>query len=139
MFSPFVPCGVWRVKNSKQQNQQMNSAVKLYNMGENTGREQLILDSQSCSVMLKIKLNRLKPQAEKIIAEEQAGFRAGRSTTEHFDRNASSILFGEVYVFYVCCQSSTINSLWFFWVFLELKKKTCFTQVKCSSNNSRSI
>ena len=25
----------------------------------------------------------LKPQAETIIAEEQAGFRAGRSTTEH--------------------------------------------------------
>ena len=33
-------------------------------------------------VMLKIILNRLKSQAEKIIAEEQAGFRAGRSTTE---------------------------------------------------------
>ena len=33
-------------------------------------------------VMLKILLNRLKPQAEAIIAEEQAGFRAGRSTTE---------------------------------------------------------
>ena len=32
--------------------------------------------------MLKILLNRLKPQAEEIIAEEQAGFRAGRSTTE---------------------------------------------------------
>ena len=32
--------------------------------------------------MLKIILNRLEPQAEKIIAEEQAGFRAGRSTTE---------------------------------------------------------
>ena len=32
--------------------------------------------------MLKIILNRLKPQAEKIIAEEQAGFRAGRSTTK---------------------------------------------------------
>ena len=32
--------------------------------------------------MLKIILNRLTPQAEKIIAEEQAGFRAGRSTTE---------------------------------------------------------
>ena len=32
--------------------------------------------------MLKIILNRLKPQAEKIIAEEQAGLRAGRSTTE---------------------------------------------------------
>ena len=33
-------------------------------------------------VILKIILNRLKPQAEKLIAEEQAGFRAGRSTTE---------------------------------------------------------
>ena len=33
-------------------------------------------------VMLKVILNRLKPQAEKIIAEEQAGFRARRSTTE---------------------------------------------------------
>ena len=32
--------------------------------------------------MLMIILNRFKPQAEKIIAEEQAGFRAGRSTTE---------------------------------------------------------
>ena len=32
--------------------------------------------------MLKIILNRLQPQAEEIIAEEQAGFRAGRSTTE---------------------------------------------------------
>ena len=32
--------------------------------------------------MLNIIPNRLKPQAEKIIAEEKAGFRAGRSTTE---------------------------------------------------------
>ena len=32
--------------------------------------------------MLKIILNRLKLQAEKSIVEEQAGFRAGRSTTE---------------------------------------------------------
>ena len=32
--------------------------------------------------MQKIILNKLKPQAEKIIAEEQAGFRAGRRTTE---------------------------------------------------------
>ena len=32
--------------------------------------------------MLKIILNRLKPQAEKIIAEEKAGFRARRSSTE---------------------------------------------------------
>ena len=32
--------------------------------------------------MLRILLNRLKPQAEEIIKEKQAGFRAGRSTTE---------------------------------------------------------
>ena len=42
--------------------------------------DQLI--SHPSKVMLKITLNRLKPQAEKIIAEEQAGYRAGRSTTE---------------------------------------------------------
>ena len=33
--------------------------------------------------MLKVILNRLKPQAKEIIGEEQAGFRAGSSTTEH--------------------------------------------------------
>ena len=38
--------------------------------------------SHPSKVMLKIILNRLKPEAEKIIAEEQAGFRPGRSTTE---------------------------------------------------------
>ena len=32
--------------------------------------------------MQMIILSRLKPQVEKIIAEEQAGFKAGRSTTE---------------------------------------------------------
>ncbi|GFN85088.1 reverse transcriptase [Plakobranchus ocellatus] len=32
--------------------------------------------------MLKVILNRLKPEAEKMIAEEQAGFRPGRSTVE---------------------------------------------------------
>ena len=40
------------------------------------------LISHPSKVMLKSVLNRLKPQAEKIIAEYQAGFRAGRSTTE---------------------------------------------------------
>ena len=38
--------------------------------------------SHSSKVMLKVILNRLKPQAEEITAEEQAEFRAGRSTTE---------------------------------------------------------
>ena len=36
----------------------------------------------SSKVTLKVILIRLKPQAEEIIAEEQAGFRAGRSTLE---------------------------------------------------------
>ena len=40
------------------------------------------LISHPSKAMLKIILNRLKLQAEKFIAEEQAGFRAGRSTTE---------------------------------------------------------
>ena len=40
------------------------------------------LISHPSKVMLKITLNILKPQVEKIIAEEQAGFRAGRTTTE---------------------------------------------------------
>ena len=40
------------------------------------------LISHSSKVMLKVILKRLKPQAEEIIAEEQAGFRARRSTTE---------------------------------------------------------
>ena len=40
------------------------------------------LISHPSKVMLKTTLNRLKPQAEKIIAEKQAGFRAWRSTKE---------------------------------------------------------
>ena len=40
------------------------------------------LISHPSKVMLKIILNRLQSQAEEINAEEQAGFRAGRSTTE---------------------------------------------------------
>ena len=38
--------------------------------------------SHSSKIMLKVTLNRLKLQAEEIIAEEKAGFRAGRSTKE---------------------------------------------------------
>ena len=40
------------------------------------------LISHPSKVMLRILLNRLKPQTEEIIKKEQAGFRAGRSTTE---------------------------------------------------------
>ena len=40
------------------------------------------LISHQSKVILKIILNRLKPQAENIITEEQAGFGAERTTTE---------------------------------------------------------
>ena len=40
------------------------------------------LISHLSKIILEVILNRLKPQAEEIIAEEQAGFRAGRSTTD---------------------------------------------------------
>ena len=40
------------------------------------------LISHPSKVMLRILLNRLEPQAEEITKEEQAGFRAGRSTIE---------------------------------------------------------
>ena len=42
----------------------------------------IILISHPSKVMLKTMLNRMKPQAEKITAEEEAGFREGRSATE---------------------------------------------------------
>ena len=52
------------------------------------------LISHPRKVMLKMRLNRLKPQTEKIIAEEQAGFRVGRttrsSTYAFYVRNISS-------------------------------------------------
>ena len=40
------------------------------------------LISHPSKVMLKVILNRLRPQAEELLSEEQAGFRAGRSTVE---------------------------------------------------------
>ena len=41
------------------------------------------LISNTSSILLRIKLNRLTPQAEEILADEQVGFRQNRSTTEH--------------------------------------------------------
>ena len=43
--------------------------------------------------MLKVILNRLKPQAEEIIADEQTRFRAGRSTTERDTPNVMAIIY----------------------------------------------
>ena len=60
--------------------------------------------------MLKIMLNRLKPQAEKVIAEEQAGFRAGRSTTE------------QIFNLRILCEKYLQHQQDLYHVFIDFKK-----------------
>ena len=60
--------------------------------------------------MLKIILSRLKPQAEKIIAEEQAGFRAGRSTTE------------QIFNLRILCENYLPHQQDLYHVFIDFKK-----------------
>ena len=52
------------------------------NLQQYQNYQTISLSSHPSKIRLKITQNRLKPQAEKIIAEERAGFRAGRSTIE---------------------------------------------------------
>ena len=61
-------------------------------------------------VMLKIILNRFKLQAEKIIAEEQAGFRAGRNTTE------------QIFNLHILCEKYLQHQRDIFHVFIDFKK-----------------
>ena len=60
--------------------------------------------------MLKVILNRLKPQAEKIIAEEQAGFTAGRSTTE------------QIFNLRILCEKYLQHQQDLYHVFIDFKK-----------------
>ena len=60
--------------------------------------------------MLKIILNRLKPQAEKIIAEEQAGIRPGRSTTE------------QIFNLRILCEKYIQHQQDLYHVFIDFKK-----------------
>ena len=60
--------------------------------------------------MLKIILNRFKPQAEKIITEEQAGFRAGRSTTE------------QIFNLQILCEKYLLHQQNLYLVFIGFKK-----------------
>ena len=60
--------------------------------------------------MLKIILSRLKPQAEKIITEEQAGFRAGRSTTE------------QIFNLQILCEKYLQHQQDLYHVFIDFKK-----------------
>jgi len=68
------------------------------------------LISHPSKVMLKIILNRLKTQAEQIIAEEQAGFRAGRSTTE------------QIFNLRILCEKYNQHQQDLYHVFIDFKK-----------------
>ena len=68
------------------------------------------LISHPSKVMLKIILNRLQPQAEEIIAEEQAGFRAGRSTTE------------QIFSLRILCEKYLQHQQNLYHVFIDFKK-----------------
>ena len=68
------------------------------------------LISHPSKVMLKIIQNRLKPQAEAIIAEEQAGFRAGTSTCEH------------IFNLRVLCEKYAHHQQHLYHVFIDFKK-----------------
>ena len=60
--------------------------------------------------MLNVILNRLKPQAEEIIAEEQAGFRAGRCTTE------------QIFNLRIMCEKYLQHQQNLYHVFIDFKK-----------------
>ena len=68
------------------------------------------LISHPSKVMLKIILNRLRPQAEEIIAEEQAGFRARRSTTE------------QIFNLRILCEKYLQHQQNLYHVFIDFKK-----------------
>ena len=60
--------------------------------------------------MLKVILNRLKPQAEEIIVEEQARFSAGRSTSEH------------IFNLRILCEKYLLHQRNLYHVFIDFKK-----------------
>ena len=68
------------------------------------------LISHPSKVMLKVILNRLQPQPEEIIAEEQAGFRAGRSTTE------------QIFNLRILCEKYLQHQQNLYHVFIDFKK-----------------
>jgi len=68
------------------------------------------LISHASKVMLKVILKRLQPQAENIIAEEQAGFRKGRSTIE------------QIFNLRLLCEKHLEQQKDLFHVFIDFKK-----------------
>ena len=77
-------------------------------------------------------LNRLKPQAEKIIAEEQRGFRAGRSTTEQiFNLRilCEKYLKHQQDLYHVFIDSKTFDRVWHAALWATMKKYNISTNL----------
>ena len=74
-------------------------------------RESTHNSNSKCTLpLLKVILNRLKPQAENIIAEEQAGFRVGRSTME------------QIFNLRVLCEKYQQHQRYTYHIFIDFKK-----------------
>ena len=75
-----------RSMEQREMAKKLNRILNYYNTKKGNLKKcnnyRTILISHPSKVLLQIILSRLKAQAESIMAEEQAGFRAGRSTTE---------------------------------------------------------
>ena len=91
----------------RQKNGQLS---KKGNMQQCQNYRTISLISHPSKVMLKTILNRLKPQAEKIIAEEQAGFTAGRSTTQ------------QIFNLRILCEKYLQHPQDFYHIFIDFKK-----------------
>ena len=72
--------------------------------------QMISLNSHPSKVKLMIMLNRLKLQAEKMIAEEQACFRAGRSTIE------------QIFILRILCKKYLQHQQDPYHIFLDFKK-----------------
>ena len=81
--SPFIAWSIWQTGEwpTPWTQSLVITLPKKGNLQQCQNYRTISLISHPSKVMLKIILNSQKPQVEKIIAEELAGFRAGRSTT----------------------------------------------------------
>ena len=94
------------------------------NLQQRQNYRTISLISHPSKVILKTILYRLKPRAEKIIAEEQAGFRAGRSTAE------------QIFNLRILCEKYLQHQQDLYHVFIDLKKAS-FPQISHEFGNHK--
>ena len=88
----------------------LHTLPKIGNLQQCQNYQTISLISHPSRAMLKIIQNRLKPQGEKIITEEQAGFTAGRSTTE------------QIFNLRILCEKYLQHQQDLYHVFIDFKK-----------------